>query len=89
MDRKNIRKIMESDLWRDITKHAAFRNFVIVPSISGYGTSLQSLWVFFTSDIFEHEIRGFASRGKHLAGREALDNNPTIKCYGLKVLVFS
>ena len=89
MDRKNIRKIMADKLWKDITNHWAYRNHVIVPSMSGNGNSFLSLWIFFTSDIYEHDIREFAIRGTHLAEQEALDNNPTIKCYGMRVLVFS
>ena len=88
MKKENIKKIMESDLWKQIIKNPNYLDYKIVDtSKKGY---YMMLVVFFDMDVGEKTIKDYLKRGRAMILTEGLDDNDILKTYGrIRILVYS
>lgn len=89
MDNENIRKIQNSELWKRITRHPAFRGSYVVHTEKQNQEHYCALWVFFNWHIDDRTIKQYWKEGRGMIRNEGLDcHELPIECYG-KALVFS
>lgn len=88
MDLQNINKIMNSNLWKKITRNKNFLDYKIVDtSKKGY---YQMLMVFFDMDIGEKLLSKYLQEGRGMVRTEGLDHNPILKTYGrVRMIIYS
>lgn len=94
MNLRNIKRIMESDLWKDITKNEHYLNNFILDTESKENKRKSGqffvLLVFFNHKIKEELLEEYHKQGARMSDGEGLDRYEPYKFYGVvKELRFS